>query len=53
MTKQYALIAVDEMLEITSPNKWVYRYTEDGVTILEQWPERVFWWWVKQEIEKL
>jgi hypothetical protein len=53
MTKQYALIAVDEMLEIASPNKWVYRYTEDGVTILEQWPERVFWWWVKQEIEKL
>ena len=50
---QCALIAVEEMLEIASPNKWVYHYTEDGVTILEQWPERVFWWWVKQEIEKL
>jgi hypothetical protein len=50
---QCALIAVEEMLEIASPNKWVYHYTEDRVTILAQWPERVFWWWVKQEIEKL
>lgn len=48
-----ALIHVEEMLEIASQNKLVYHYTEDGVTILEQWPERVFWWWVKQEIEKL
>jgi len=50
---QCALIHVEEMLEIASPNKLIYHYTEDGVTILEQWPERVFWWWVKQEIEKL
>lgn len=51
--KECALITVDEILEIASQNKLVYHYTEDGVTILEQWPERVFWWWVKQEIEKL
>ena len=48
-----ALIYVQEMLQIASPNKLIYHYTEDGVTILNQWPEKVFWWWVKQEIEKL
>jgi hypothetical protein len=48
-----ALICVDEILLIASPNKWIYHYSEDGATILEQWPEKVFWWWVKQEIEKL
>lgn len=50
---QCALIHVEEMLEIASPNKLVYHYTEDGVTILDQWSEKVFWWLVKQEIEKL
>ena len=48
-----ALIAVDELLPLTSPYTIVYHYTEDGATILEQWPERVFWFWVKQELEKL
>ena len=51
--KECALIAVEEMLEIASLNKLIYHYTEDGATILGQWPERVYWWVVKKEIENL
>jgi hypothetical protein len=50
---QCALICVEEMLQIASLNKLIYHYTEDGATILGQWPERVYWWVVKKEIENL
>ena len=51
--KKCALMAVEELLPLASPYTIVYHYTEDGATILEQWPERVFWFWVKIELEKL
>ena len=48
-----ALIAVDEILNMASKQFTVYHYSEDGSQVLGQWPERTYWFWVKQEIEKL
>ena len=48
-----AIIAVEEIMNMSSKAIRKYHYSEDGSEILGQWPERTYWFWVKQELEKL
>jgi len=48
-----AIIAVEEIMNMSSKAMMKYHYSEDGSEILGQWPERTYWFWVKQELEKL
>lgn len=48
-----AIIAVDEIMNMSSKAMMVYIYSEDGTQILNQYPERTYWFWVKQELENL
>lgn len=52
-SKKCALIAVEDIINMASRAMNVYIYSEDGTQILHQYPEAVYWWWVKQELEKL
>ena len=48
-----AIIAVEEIMNMSSKAMMKYHYSEDESEILGQWPERTYWFWVKQELEKL
>ena len=50
-SKEFALIAVDEILKLNHPIVIVYTETSDN--LIEQYTQEYYWEQVKHEIEKL